>query len=197
MVRLMSRDDLPATVSVHLQSFPEFFLSSLGSKFLSLYYRGVIDAPEGIAFVFLNEAGQTAGFVAGTSNPRGFYKRLLKRDWLKFSLASVGAVLRNPDAVRRIARGLLHPGENPAGDDVAGLFSIGVLPALQSTGAGESLVNAFLDEARKRGCLRVFLTTDRDKNEPVNNFYRKLGFVVEREYATPEGRNMNEYWITL
>jgi ribosomal protein S18 acetylase RimI-like enzyme len=164
---------------------------------LRLYYWGVVDAPEGIAFIYLNEAGQPAGFVAGTANPRGFYKRLLKKDWLKFSFASVGALLRNPGAVRRIARGLLHPGQNPAGNDIAGLFSIGVLPELQGTGAGKKLVQAFLDEARKRGCARVFLTTDRDGNEQVNHFYRKLGFVVEREYATPEGRHMNEYWITL
>ena len=197
MITNMLSENIDQVVSIHLKSFPDFFLSSLGFKFLSLYYHGVVDAPEGIAFVYLSAAGQPAGFVAGTSNPRGFYKRLLKRDWLKFSLASVGAVLRNPGAVRRIARGLLHPGENPAGDNVAGLFSIGVLPDLQNTGAGESLLNAFLDEARKRGCSRVFLTTDRDENEPVNHFYNKLGFVVKREYATPEGRNMNEYWITL
>ena len=197
MLKLMESKDILRIVDVHLLSFPGFFLSSLGPNFLFLYYSGVVDAPEGITFVYLNEAGQPAGFVAGTANPRGFYKRLLKKDWLKFSFASVGALLRNPGAVRRIARGLLHPGQNPAGDDVAGLFSIGVLPELQGTGAGKKLVHAFLDEARQRGCSRVFLTTDRDNNEPVNRFYRKLGFVVEREYATPEGRHMNEYWITL
>jgi ribosomal protein S18 acetylase RimI-like enzyme len=197
MLRLMGKEDVFSTVSVHLQSFPGFFLSSLGPKFLGHFYQGIVDAPEGIAFVYLNEAGQPAGFVAGTSNPRGFYKRLLKRDWVKFSFASLGTLLRNPGTVRRIARGLLHPGQNPAGDDVAGLFSIGVLPELQGTGAGKILVNAFLDEARDRGCKRVFLTTDRDDNELVNHFYKKIGFVVEREYTTPEGRNMNEYWITL
>jgi ribosomal protein S18 acetylase RimI-like enzyme len=197
MLRWMGKEDVSSTVSVHLQSFPGFFLSSLGPKFLSHFYRGIVNAPEGIAFVYLNEIEQVAGFVAGTSNPRGFYKRLLKRDWFKFSVASLGTLMRNPGAVRRIARGLLHPGQNPVGDDVAGLFSIGVLPELQGTGAGKILVNAFLEEARKRGCERVFLTTDRDENEPVNHFYEKLGFKVEREYMTQEGRNMNEYWITL
>jgi len=197
MLKVMDSNNVSRVVYVHLKSFPGFFLSSLGPKFLGHFYLGVVDAPEGISFVYLNEAGQPAGFVSGTSNPRGFYKRLLKRDWLKFSIASLGTLMRNPGAVRRIARGLLHPGQNPVGDDVAGLFSIGVLPELQGTGAGKKLVHAFLDEARKRGCKRVFLTTDRDNNEVVNHFYEKLGFVVEREYTTPEGRNMNEYWITL
>lgn len=197
MLRAMTSEDVEPTVEVHLRSFPGFFLTSLGAKFLSLFYRGIVVAPEGIAFVYLNEKGRAAGFVAGTSNPRGFYKRLLRRDWLKFSLASVRALVCRPRSLPRVARELLHPGQNPSGEDVAGLYSIGVLPELQGTGAGKQLVHAFLDEAWKRGCERVFLTTDRDENDPVNMFYQKLGFVVEREYVTPEGRKMNEYWIDL
>lgn len=83
------------------------------------------------------------------------------------------------------------------GDDVAGLFSIGLLPELQGTGAGKLLVQAFLHEARMRGCKRVFLTTDRDDNGAVNAFYQKLEFKIKRQYETPEGRRMNEYWINL
>jgi ribosomal protein S18 acetylase RimI-like enzyme len=197
MIRNMLPENIKQVVSIHLKSFPGFFLSFMGARFLSLYYSGIVEAPEGIAFVYLNKAGSPAGFVAGTSNPRGFYSRLLKRNWLKFSFASMGAICRRPAAIVRIARGFFHPGENPAGDEVAGLFSIGVLPELQGTGAGKALVLAFQDEAKKRGCKRVFLTTDADGNEAVNSFYRKLGFTVERLYNTPEGRNMNEYWITL
>ena len=70
-------------------------------------------------------------------------------------------------------------------------------PELQGTGAGKKLVLAFLEEAKLRGCKRVFLTTDRDSNEVVNTFYTKLGFVLERHFVTPEGRRMNEYWINL
>jgi ribosomal protein S18 acetylase RimI-like enzyme len=184
-------------VQVHLSSFPGFFLSFLGPRFLSLFYSGVCLAPEGIAFVYLNPFGEPAGFVAGTSNPRGFYSRLLKRDWLKFAFASIGAVFRRPTVITRIARGLFHPASNPVGNDVAGLFSIGVLPELQGTGAGKKLVQTFLDTASARGCKRVFLTTDSDNNDAVNAFYEKCCFTLERQYVTPEGRNMNEYWITL
>lgn len=188
---------VPDVVKTHLASFPGFFLSLLGKRFLFLYYTGICSAPEGIGFCYLNVSEVPAGFVAGSANPRGFYSRLLKRDWLRFSIASTGAILRKPQIVSRIARGLLHPGGNPVGEDVAGLFSIGVLPELQGTGAGTKLVKAFLEEAGKRGCTRVFLTTDRDSNDSVNSFYQKLGFNLERQYETPEGRRMNEYWISL
>jgi len=92
---------------------------------------------------------------------------------------------------------LFHPSQNPVGKEVAGLFSIGVSPELQGTGAGKKLVQAFLEDARERGCKKVFLTTDRDDNDVVNAFYQRIGFAVERQYITPEGRRMNEYWIGL
>lgn len=193
----MEKKDIDQVVRIHQASFPGFFLSFLGPRFLSLYYLGVCEAPEGIAFVSLNLSGDSAGFVVGTTNPRGFYTRLLKRDWLRFSVASVNALLRRPSAIRRVSRALLHPSQNPSGDEVAGLFSIGVSPELQGTGAGKKLVQAFLGEAKRRSCRQVFLTTDRDDNDTVNAFYRKMGFRVEREYTTPEGRRMNEYWIEL
>ena len=197
MIRTMTQNDVKHVVAVHLDSFPGFFLSFLGSRFLSFFYSGICSAQEGIAFVYLNEAGNPAGFVAGTANPGGFYSRLLRRDWLKFTLASIIPVLKKPSVIGRILRAVSHPSENPIGDDVAGLFSIGVLPELQGSGAGKKLVQAFLDEAMKRSCKRVFLTTDRDNNDMVNAFYAKLGFSMVRQYVTPEGRRMNEYWITL
>ena len=193
----MSPKHISAVVHTHLASFPGFFLSYLGPRFLALYYGGICAAPEAIGFVYLNTSGLPAGFVAGSSNPHGFYSRLLKQNWLKFACASVGCIIRKPTVIGRIFRGLFHPGKNPPGDDVAGLFSIGVLPELQGTGAGKLLVQAFLDEARKRGCKRVFLTTDRDANGTVNAFYQKLRFNIERQDETPEGRCMNEYWINL
>ena len=196
-VRPMNVKDLEMVVKIHLYSFPSFFLSFLGPRFLSLFYKGICLAPEGIAFVYLNNDGILSGFVAGASNPGGFYSRLLKRDWLKFALASFVPVLRKPSIFRRVARAVFHPSGNPLGDDITGLFSMGVLPELQGIGAGKKLAKAFLTEAASRGCKKVFLTTDRDKNDLVNSFYTKLGFSIQRQYVTPEGRRMNEYWIDI
>lgn len=193
----MASHDVPAVTTVHIRSFPGFFLSFLGKRFLERYYAGICSAPEGIAFVYLGTGGEPAGFVAGTANPQGYYSRLLKRQWLQFGFASLGAVMRKPTVLPRLFRALTHPSSNPPGDDVAGLYSIGILPELQGTGAGKKLVKAFLDAAAERGCRRVFLTTDRDDNSAVNTFYQKLGFVIGRQFVTPEGRHMNEYWIDL
>jgi len=196
-IRPMLQTDIPPVVSVHLAAFPGFFLSFLGERFLSLYYSQICASKDGIAFVQPDGDGKVAGFVAGSSNPSGFYSRLLRRHWFNFGIASLGALFRSPAIILRLLRAILHPGQNPSGKDVAGLYSIAVLPSLRGTGAGERLVRAFLDEAEGRGCDSVFLTTDKIDNAAVNSFYLKLGFGLRREFVTPEGRAMNEYWIEL
>lgn len=197
MIRRLELEDIEHIVAVHVDSFHGFFFSFLGHRFLALYYAGICNSPEGIGFIYLNSLGQAIGFVAGACNPRSFYSKLLRGHWFGFSLASLGAILRKPSVMRRIARAFFHPSENPPGNDVAGLFSIAVLPAFQGTGVGKTLLQAFLKEARLRDCKRVFLTTDHDNNEVVNTFYQRMGFKIERQYTTPEGRSMNEYWLEL
>lgn len=197
MIRRMEPNDVCQVITTHLASFPGFFLSFLGPRFLSLYYLNISRVPEGICYVYLNQNNEMVGFIVGALNPNGFYSRLLKRDWFRFTIASLGAVLKKPSIIKRLARAFLHPAGNPVGDDVAGLFSIGVLPEYQGKGVGKELVVAFFKDAEQRGCKKVYLTTDQEKNDKINAFYQSLGFNVERQYLTPEGRRMNEYWKNL
>lgn|ERR1700682_4423437 len=201
-VRRMETRDVAAVVRVHLRSFPGFFLSFLGPSFLRQLYLGIVEDPSGIAFVTDSTDGDTVvgvgGFVAGTDQPEGFYRRLLQRRWWHFGLASAVPALRRPRIVPRLLRALTMPrrsGEH--GADSALLMSIAVEPAGQGTGAGAALVEAFLDEARRRGRERVVLTTDAADNDAVNRFYLQRGFSIVRTLATPEGRQMNEYAISL
>lgn len=197
MITRMDTKDVERIIAIHLASFQGFFLSFLGPRFLSLYYLNISKAPEGVCYVYTNQNNEIVGFIVGALNPSGFYSRLLKRDWFRFTIASLGAVLKKPNIINRLARAFFHPAANPAGDDVAGLFSIGVLPEYQGKGVGRELVLAFLKDVKQRGCKRVYLSTDQEKNNKINAFYQSLGFNVERQYLTPEGRRMNEYWKNL
>jgi ribosomal protein S18 acetylase RimI-like enzyme len=197
ILRKINDRDVGQIVEIHLRSFPGFFLSFLGPRFLSLYYESISTTDHGIGFISIASTGFPEGSVAGTTNPRGFYSQLLKRSGIRFFIASITAVFKKPTIVPRLARALFHPSENPIGEGVAGLFSVAVLPEAQGKGVGSKLVRAFLCEAHKRGCDRVFLTTDQDKNEATNRLYEKMGFKIERQYVTPEGRRMNEYWFDL
>ena len=192
----LSKTKIEQVVDVHLKSFSGFFLTFLGRRFLTLFYRGVIREPTGIALVYL-ENSKVVGFVVGMMNPSGFYARLLRRDWFRFGMASIPAVLKKPKSVFRLLRALSRPSTTPKDPKVAELSSIAVLPEYQGKGIGKSLVNAFIQEVKKRGGKFIYLTTDACNNETVNRFYQKIGFKLKRSFETPEKRKMNEYWYEI
>jgi ribosomal protein S18 acetylase RimI-like enzyme len=192
----MTLDDVGDVADVHLRSFPGFFLTFLGNGFLRELYHNIVRHPSGLAFVFKTD-DRVAGFVAGTTQPAGFYRSLIRRRWWRFALAALPAAIRKPAIVFRLFHALSMPGEVTTEKDRGTLLSIAVLPAEQSKGIGHQLVNVFLEKAAERGLQKVDLTTDRLENDPVNAFYLRLGFTCSRSFVTPAGREMNEYVISL
>jgi ribosomal protein S18 acetylase RimI-like enzyme len=193
-VRLMLMADVPEVVNTHLQSFAGFFLSFLGYQFLRELYVGILKDPAGIAYVY-EDQGHLLGFVAGTSQPAGFYSRLLQRRWWRFGMASLVPILKNPLIIPRLLRAFRKPQDASDRPDIGTLMSIAVSPDSQGRGLGQSLVKAFLEEAAQRGLKYVDLTTDKNNNDAVNQFYQRLGFRCSRTFVTSEGRDMNEYLI--
>ncbi len=195
-IRAMLPQDIPSVVDVHLQAFQNFFLSSLGHAFLQELYTSILNDPSGMSYVAIVE-GQLIGFVAGTDQPAGFYRRLIKQRWWRFGLASILPVLRQPTIIPRLLRAFTMPQQVARGDQIATLMSIAVLPETQGQQLGKKLVSAFLEECRRREINQVNLTTDRLKNDFVNEFYLRMGFQCINSFTTLEGREMNEYQIIL
>jgi ribosomal protein S18 acetylase RimI-like enzyme len=195
-IRRMATIDLSAVVQVHLDSFRGFFLTFLGPAFLRELYVATLADSSGIGFVAEDGKG-ICGFVAGTAQPSGFYRRVLQSRWWRFALAAVLPVLKRPSIIPRLLRAFSMPEQATQHEGRGTLMSIAVLPEAQGNGIGQALVWAFLEEAAQRGLRQVDLTTDRDGNEATNRFYQDLGFVCERTFVTPEGRAMNEYIISL
>lgn len=195
IVRRMVPSDVPTVTKVHIKSFSGFFLTSLGSAFLRNLYSSILDDPDGISYVATRDT-QILGFAAGTTQPSGFYRRLLVRRWWRFAWTALPAVLKQPTIIPRLLRAFSMPAQVTHAKRGT-LMSIAILPECQGNGIGQSLVSAFLEEASQRGINQVDLTTDRDNNEAANRFYQRLGFVCQRSFVRPEGRAMNEYMIDL
>ena len=70
--------DVRDMVAVHMRSFEGFFLTFLGPAFLRELYASTLADPSGIGFV-VEKDRCICGFVAGTVQPSGFYRRLLLR----------------------------------------------------------------------------------------------------------------------
>lgn len=192
----MNLHHVPQVVQVHLDAFPGFFLSFLGKNFLSVLYTGILNDVSGVAYVF-DDRQKILGFVAGTDNPRGFYKRLLRQRWSDFARASFVPLIRNPSIIPRLFGAFSRSSREDVHENCASLMSIAVAPDAQGQGIGQQLVQAFLSEVKARGIKQVNLTTDAENNDAANQFYIKQGFTLHKLFVTPEGRRMNEYMIEL
>lgn len=192
----MTRTDIEDVVTVHLRAFPGFFLSQLGPPFLLLLYKELLNDPSGIALVCKHNQ-EVLGFVAGTTEPQGFYKRLLIGKWISFARASLVPTLRHPGFVPRLLNAFRKTGDEAVDEGCGLLMSVAVDPQCQSKGVGTELVHGFLVECRKRGLSSVHLTTDRLDNDYTNRFYLRLGFTVSNIITTPQGRSMNDYRIQI
>lgn len=195
-VRNAIAEDLPAVVAVHLASFPNFFLSELGPRFLGQFYAGLLEHPEGILIVATSENG-VIGVVGGASHQVSIYADLLRKRKWQFALAAIPAVVRRPRSAMRVLRARRRAHGDDATPAAACLMTIGVDPATQGAGTGQKLVAAFEAAVRSAGADTYCLTTDARENVRTNRFYDRLGMTMTRVITTREGRHLNEYWKTV
>ncbi len=195
-VRRMRQEDVAQVVDIHKRAFRGFFLTFLGLAFLRELYSAILADDSGIAYVY-EVKGAMVGFVAGSSQPAGLYRRLLRQRWLRFAWVSLPAVLRSPGILPRLLRAFQKTSENHTEEARGELMSIAILPEEQGQGIGKALVGVFVEEAGRRRVGQVALTTDRLDNDATNRFYQGLGFRCTRSFSTPEGRQMNEYVMIL
>lgn len=186
-------NDMDKVVELHMRCFPNFFLTSLGERFLREYYGELLRNKRSVAVALEGKLGDIQGFVTGVISPSGFYRELLRKRWHKFFLASILVAIRNPLVIPRLFRSFSKPDMADNRADIAELTSICILPEFQGLGYGKLLIRAFEHEISKRGCNEIVLFTDAVGNQKANTFYVNQGFHVAKTYKTPEGRVMNEY----
>jgi ribosomal protein S18 acetylase RimI-like enzyme len=193
-IRAATLEDLLETSAVHKAAFPGFFLTLLGDRFLRELYRGFLEDSASIWLV-ASHSSRPIGFVVGTTEPAGFFKRLLMCRWHAFIVAGAAGFFRRPlQVIRRFLAALVYRGEKPQGIDGATLLSsIGVSPRYAGRGVGVALVEHFCQEAFSRGASHVYLLTDSTNNDGANRFYVKCGFSLESSFARDGGRKMNRY----
>ena len=194
LIATMSAEHVKPMVIVHLSAFPNFFLSFLGARFLEAFYNSFINKTCGVAMVALNDKNAVIGGIVGPLLPHGFFKRLLlKKCWL-FAILCIPAFFKKPSIFFRLLQNLFYRGNEPDdGINRALLSSVAVAPEAQGRGIGKELITAWLEKVRNAGCAGAYLTTDAVNNDQTNTFYQRLGWILESQYTTPQGRKMNRY----
>lgn len=189
-VRPMALEDVVAVVDIHVAAFPGYFLTSLGPRFLALYYAQVVRAKLGIGLVVARD-GRVLGFAAGEFSPGRFYRELFWRRCLAFGFYALKAVARKPSILLRMTRQVFQRVEAPTSDNVARLASLAVAPEEQEHGYGRLLVSGFIERVNDRGGKTILLEA-RKENQTVVQFYLLMGFKVVREVTQAPGEVLVE-----
>lgn len=186
------KDTINDIVSIHLNTFTGFFLTFMGRGFLNLMYRSYAEYKDsGILVAFEDE--KPVGFLAYSGDLSGLYEYMIKKRLILFGWYSLGAFFRKPTVFMRLVRAFLKPGETRRAEKYVELASIGVDPNVKSRGVGSQLIDALKAQVDFYEYAYITLETDAVNNEGANHFYKKNGFVIEREFETNEGRKMFEY----
>jgi ribosomal protein S18 acetylase RimI-like enzyme len=197
-IRLANAADIDAIVKLHIIAFPGFFLTLLGAAFLRQLYVNFLNHPTGTLIVAY-EQDRLLGFAAGTSSPDCFFSEIRGRQWFRFSLSALPAMVKHPFLVlRKLTTAIFYRGDPPS--DLIGaalLSSIGVEPQVTGKSVGGKLLHEFEEHMRANGIGSVYLITDANDNEGVNAFYQKYGYRQENRFIQGGKRLMVRYLKNL
>jgi ribosomal protein S18 acetylase RimI-like enzyme len=177
---------------LHLEAFPSFFLTSFGNSFLKTFYTSMLKHPDGI-YIGLFDKQNIVAFAVGASKKRGFYTAILKKNGLILILKSLPFLLKSPNKLVRLLKALKTKDTNDDKIlDSATLLSICVSPKYRDKGIGNEILKAF-EEIAFQTSKGISLTTDAINNDYVNNYYKKNGYSLLKQFEQGT-RKMNLYY---
>jgi ribosomal protein S18 acetylase RimI-like enzyme len=191
LFRQLEINDAKAVASLHKKAFTNFFLTKLGSKFLEEFYKAIFESSYSLS-VGVFEDNKLLGFAVGARKNQGFYSSILKNNFIRLGIAASLALIKNPKLVYRLFISLNSSNtynDNFVKDSI--LLSICVEPNCSEKGFGKLLLINF-EKLAFRHSESIILTTDAEKNDSVNKFYIRNGYILT--YTFYQGnRRMNFY----
>ena len=190
-IRKATINDVEVIVKIHELAFPDFFLTTLGKRFLCLYYKCMCNCKDAITLC-AEEGGEVIGFATSSYYSHGFNTTLIKKNLFKFGMMGVGLMFTKPKAILRLAKNLDKGAEGNAVEDngeYAELYSIAVKPGNQGSGIGKKLLIVTEEYVAKHNS-KISLTTDYYNNEKTIGFYHSLGYQDYYELVTYPERKM-------
>lgn len=188
----VTNKDIKKIVELHEKTFKDFFLTSLGSEFLELYYTSYLDRCDVICLCAKID-NEICGFTFGTIKPKDFHIKLLKDNFKEYLYVLIKIALLKPKSILRLIKNQSKNKKIEDQEEFAELMSIGVDPKQKKQGIGALLINNFEVVTKRLGLQIVKLTTDGKNNEAVVNFYKKNGYEIEYKFIAYPNREMIKF----
>ena len=193
-IRPMQFRDADDVARLHHAAMGESLWARLGVPFLSALYRGLVDVPSFLGFVYV-EDGEIRGFIAGSLDTGAMYREVLRRRGTFLAPFAALGLLRSPSVALRLWETGRY-GQASGADDVPGesLFC-SFVPHLRGKRVSGHINKVLFDELFARGHAQVKVTTE-VSNEGANRQLRSWGF-VERQTFRFYGKDMVTYVLDL
>lgn len=191
-LKALKTEDVKNITILHQIAFKNFFLTSLGSDFLTKFYASIFRSKDGIAIGAFDNSNELVGFAIGAKTKKGFYKSLLKNNFTPLLFSAFFNLLKQPLKIKRLLQSFLtSETSNEEFIDYATLLSICVNPDKKGQKIGKLLLEEFENETLiySKG---ISLTTDKYNNDYVNNFYISNNYILNNEFSQGN-RKMNFY----
>lgn len=192
-LRYAQPGDNKLLAQLHISVFPGFFLSTLGERFLTAYYKIVLKHPETICLFAIDENNKVCGYVLGRTNAKGYLKRIVKSAPFVFCSEGIRLLFTRPKALLRLVNNLEKKRDDETISDdqnYAEIGLIGVLPNQKGQGIGRQMLNKFEEILKEKGVMRLSLTTDAIDNENTLKSYEAWGFEVFYQFTSYPDRKM-------
>lgn len=191
-VKEIPLSEIKMVVKIHNDAFKDFFLTSLGDNFLTLYYTSLRKHPLGLLYGYY-EADILKGFCAATLQSSNFHKDLIKKNFFAFAQFGIKFLFTNVKILVRLLKNL-SKNKNPSkvidNGKYAELLSIGIFSNMQGQGVGRKLIGELESIIKQNQINMLSLTTDFYSNEKTISFYTSLDYHIYYDFITFPNRRM-------
>jgi len=185
---------LDEVVKLHVESFPGYFITSLGYEFIKLFYKSHISNEYADALIALDEENKVVGSLLGVKNRAKFYNQLILSNGCMFLYYIIkNNILKPYTFIRLYNRYRKNEINNNFYSGVV-LSSICIQQKMRKNGIATEIINKWIYNLKAQNYDMAYLETDATGNIAANNFYFKTGWDIYIKYSTYEGRVMNIYF---
>jgi len=194
----IKKNELLQVVLIHKLAFKDFFLTTLGDRFLYLYYSCVLKSKKGV-LLGIYDNNEIVGFCAIAYKSKGINSFLVKENFINFSGIALLLLFTKPLTLIRLFNNFSKKASFSKDDgNYAEILSIATNPKFQGKGYGKALILATENILKsKNNIVCLSLTTDYYNNNKTINFYKKMGFYVLSDFVTYPKRKMYRLIKTL
>ena len=191
-IRPMQHRDAARVAELHQAAMGNSLWAKLGHRFLTELYRGLIDNPRFIAFVYI-EDGEVGGFIAGSTDAELMMREVFQRRWLVLGVTSLPNALK-PAVVKHLVQTARYFDASGADVRAESLFC-SFVPNLRGKRVSGHINKVLFDDLLARGHKAVKITTEVD-NEGANRQLQSWGF-EDKGHFMFYGKNMVTYVLDL